>query len=153
MKNILRDIFKQKVAIVGIGNIMKGDDGFGPALVEKLNGKIKAACIDVGSTPENYVSTIVKQNPDVILLVDAMHLDLDPGCYAVLKPDEVLKSGFTTHDISPRMFIEYLKTQTKADVYMLGVQPQTISLGDEMSGSVKRTLEELEALIKEIDNA
>jgi len=163
VKNILKDIFstkgtsasgrKQKVAIVGVGNIMRGDDGFGPALIERLNGKIKAVCIDVGSTPENYVGTIVKQNPDVILIVDIMHLDKAPGHYEVLKPEEVLKSGLTTHDISPRMFIEYLKTQTKADVYMLGVQPQSISLGDQMSDSVKRSLEELEALIKEIDNA
>jgi len=79
-------------------------------------------------------------------------MDLDPGEYRVLKPEEILKSGFTTHDISPAMFIEYLKKRTKAKIYMLGAQPQNLSLGDEMSEAVKKTLDEIEGLIKRQSN-
>ena len=134
---------------MGIGNPLRGDDGFGPALVERLQGKVKAVCIDAGNSPESYAGKITKENPDTILFIDAVHLDLPPGQYQILKPEEILKSGFTTHDISPRVFIEYLKSQTKADIYMLGVQPKDITLGDGMSKSVKKTLEEIEKLIME----
>ena len=72
----LEDVFKGKVVIVGIGNTMKGDDGFGPALVERLSPKVKAVCIDAGSAPENYTGKIVKEKPDTILIVDALHLGL-----------------------------------------------------------------------------
>lgn len=183
MQNIFKDILKGKVVIVGIGNVMKGDDGFGPALIEKLTGRVQAVCIDAGSSPENYTGKITKEKPDTVLLVDAVHLDLTPGQYQVLKPNEILKSGFTTHDISPKMFIEYLENQLKADlsteakhlsdeaehnkhsaksdnkylakvdIYMLGVQPENIALGDEMSNSVKKTLDEITVLIKETINA
>lgn len=153
MQNIFSNIFEGKTVIVGIGNIMKGDDGFGPALIKRLDGKIKAVCIDAGSAPENYTGAISKQNPDTILLVDAVHLDLAPGQYEILKPQDILKSGFTTHDISPRMFIEYLESQTKARIFLLGIQPQNISLGDEMSDNVKKALAEIESLIKETINA
>ena len=153
LQNPFQNIFKGKTVIVGIGNIIKGDDGFGPALIKKLDGKIKAVCIDAGLTPENYAGRITKQNPDTILLVDAVHLDLPGGRYEILKPEDILKSGFTTHDISPRMFIEYLESQTRARIFLLGVQPQNISLGDEMSDSVKMALEEIESLIKETINA
>ena len=33
---MLKDILKGKVVIVGIGNTLKGDDGFGPAVIEQL---------------------------------------------------------------------------------------------------------------------
>jgi hydrogenase 3 maturation protease len=153
MKTTLRNILKEKAVIVGIGNIMKGDDGLGPELVKRLDGKVKAACIDGGSVPENYTKSIAKENPDTILLVDALDLGLAPGRYEVLEPEDILKSGFTTHDISPRLFIEYLENTTKAKIFLLGVQPENISLGDEMSDSVKRALDEIENLIKGLDNA
>ena len=132
MKTIFMYILKGKVVIVGIGNIMKGDDGFGPELIKRLKGKIKAVCIDAGPAPENYTKTIAKESPDTILLVDAADLHLPSGRYEILKREDILKSGFTTHDISPRMFIEYLESQTGAKIFLLGVQPQNISLGDEL---------------------
>ena len=152
MQNIFKNILKGKTVIVGIGNTMKGDDGFGPALTQKLDGIVKAVCIDSGTAPENYVGSIARENPDTILLVDAVSMDLDPGEYRILKPEEILKSGFTTHDISPAMFIEYLRKRTKAKIYMLGAQPQNLSLGDEMSHSVKKALAEVHALIKRACN-
>ena len=153
MPPTIKDILKGKVVIIGIGNTLRGDDGFGPALVEKLTGKITAVCLDVGSAPENYTGKIVKEKPDTILLVDALHLGLAPGKYEILKKDQILKSGFSTHDVSPHMFIDYLEKQTKADIYMLGVQPKNLSTGLEMSASVKAALEEISILIKETDNA
>jgi len=148
---------------VGIGNTLRGDDGFGPALIERLNQpqraesglkrKIKAVCLDAGSAPENFTGKIVKEKPDTILIVDALHLGLSPGEYEILKKDEIAKSGFSTHNISLHMFIEYLENQTKADIYLLGVQPKNISFGEEISDSVKKTLEGILKIVTEISNA
>ena len=146
--NILNNILNGKVVIVGIGNVMKVDDGFGPALIKRLKGSVKAVCIDAGTAPENYVGPIARQNPDTVLLVDAAHINSKPGDYAILKPHEILKSGLTTHDISPKVFIDYLRSEVKADIYMLGVQPERIRLGGEMSDNVKKTLKEVTKLIE-----
>ena len=135
--------------VVGIGNPLRGDDGFGPALIERLQGKVSMVCIDAGNAPENYLGRIVKEEPDTILLVDVAHLDLEPGQYRILQPDDILKCGLTTHDMSSRMLIEYLNNQTQADIFMLAVQPQNISLGEAMSERLNRTLDEIEMLIQE----
>jgi len=148
-----KNIFKGKTVIVGIGNTLRRDDGFGPALIKKLKGRVRALCLDAGMAPENYAGKITKEKPDTILLVDALHLDRAPGEYELLKKEDILSSGFSTHDLSPKMFIEYLENNTSAHIYMLGVQPKSVSFGEEMSNDVKKTLNEMAALICEAENA
>ena len=147
----VKDILKGKVVIVGVGNAMKGDDGLGSALVGKIKGKVDAVCIDAGTAPENYVGKIAEEKPDTVLLVDAAHLDGKPGQYEILESDNILKSGFTTHDISPKLFMEYLNSRTKAQIYMLGIQPENVSFGEGMSESVKNTVERLSQIILDIN--
>lgn len=149
MEKSLLPIMRGKTVIVGIGNPLRGDDGFGPALIGRLQGKTPLVCIDAGNAPENYLGRIAREEPDTILLVDAAHLDLEPGQYRILKPEEILKCGLTTHDMSSRMLIEFLQNQTQADIFMLAVQPQNISLGEAMSECLIKTLNEIEMLILE----
>ncbi|MFH0877430.1 MAG: hydrogenase 3 maturation endopeptidase HyCI [Candidatus Omnitrophota bacterium] len=150
MTNRFKEILKGKVVLVGIGNILRGDDGFGPALIERLKGKVRAVCLDASVTPENYVARIADENPDTVLLVDAVSLQQQPGEYELIGSSDIVQSGMTTHDISLRMFIEYLKGQTQANIYMLGVQPKNISIGDEISPPVQETLEVVEQILKEV---
>lgn len=150
MQKSFKAILKGKVVIIGIGNIMRGDDGLGPVLIEKLKGKVKAACIDSATAPENYTGKIAKENPDTILIVDAVHLELNPGEYNIIEKSEIEASGLTTHDISPKMFIDFLDSQTSADIYMLGIQPKNISFGDEISDEVKKGIDKIAELITEV---
>lgn len=150
MKNRFKDILKGKVVVVGIGNPMKGDDSFGPALIERLKDKTSMVCIDAGSTPESYAGKIIRERPDTILIVDAVHLGVSSGEYDILKSSEIERSGFTTHDISPRMFLEHLEKETGSDIYLLGVQPEDISFGAEMARDVKGALREIARLITEV---
>ena len=147
MNKIFKDILNGKVVVLGIGNTLKGDDAFGPALIERIKGSARAVCIDGGTAPENYLGKVVKEKPDTIIIVDAVHLDLKPGQYDILKKDDIVKCGFTTHDISPAMLIEYLEKETGADIYLLAVQPGNISFGAEMSNAVKNTIEEIRLMI------
>jgi len=149
MENIFLPILRGKTVIVGIGNSLRGDDGFGPALIEEIQGKVGCICIDAGSAPEKFLGVIVKEEPDTILLVDAADLDLEPGQYRILEPVDIVKCGLTTHDMSSRMLIEFLENQTKANILMLGVQLQHLSLGEAMSQCLTETLDEIQMLIQE----
>jgi len=140
-------LLKGNVVILGIGHPLRGDDALGPCLVKRLQGHMDALCIDAGSAPENYLGKIIKASPDVILLVDAVDFHQEPGYYKILGQEEILKTGFTTHDLSPRMLIEYLTTQTKAQIYLLGVQPKDLELGQELSWPIQKVLTELEGLL------
>lgn len=129
---------------------MKGDDGFGPALIQKLKQSDNMICIDAGPAPENYTGKIIKENPDTILILDAVHLGKNPGKYEILSPSEIVKSGFTTHDMSPSLFLDYLKNETNADIYLLGIQPANIEFGANMSDIVKTKIDKI---AKELNNA
>lgn len=153
MANILIPIMRGKRVVVGIGNPLRGDDGFGPSLIAKLQESCKGIFIDAGFSPENHLGRILKEEPDTILLVDVAHLDLRPGEYRILKPQDMLKCGLTTHEMSTRMLIDFLEKETKADIFMLGVQPQTLALGQAMSEPLSATLNEVEKLINEAMHA
>ncbi|MGE0823024.1 MAG: hydrogenase 3 maturation endopeptidase HyCI [Candidatus Binatia bacterium] len=150
MENILQPLLRGRVVIVGIGNPLRGDDGFGPALIAHIQGKVPMFCIDAGNAPENYIGRIVREQPDTILLVDVAHLDLAPGQYCILRPADIAKSGFSTHDISSRMLIEFLENEVRANILLLGVQPQDVSLGEGMSAQVLKTLDEIERFLLEV---
>ena len=128
---------------------MKGDDGAGPVIIEKIRGKVNRLCIDAGTAPENYLGKITKEKPDTVLFVDAADIGGEPGEYSILKKEEILKTGLTTHDLSPRMLIDYLDAETKAEVYLLGIQPLRINFGEDMSDEVKKTIIEIVELMKE----
>jgi hydrogenase 3 maturation protease len=149
MENIFLPILRGKTVIVGIGNSLRGDDGFGSALIEQIQGKVGFICIDAGSAPEKFLGVIVREEPDTILFVDAADLDLEPGQYRILEPADIVKCGLTTHDMSSRMLIEFLENQTKANILMLGVQPQHLLLGEAMSPPLTETLDEIQMLIQE----
>jgi len=148
MDNLFKKILNGKIVVIGIGNILRGDDGFGPELIKKIQGKVNAVCIDAGTTPESYAGKVIKAKPDTVLIIDVADICAVPGEFRILKKEEIYKSGFTTHDISPRMFIDYLAEQTKADIYMLAIQPERIGIGDDMSSIVLNTLKETESILK-----
>ena len=146
--NKLNSLLKGKVVILGMGNVLRGDDGLGPALIARLKGRINAVCLNAGSAPENYLGKIVKQNPDVILIVDALHLGKAPGEYQLLESGNILNCGLTTHDISAKMLIEYLGKETGAKIQLLGVQPKNLAFGEQFSQEVKTSLDALTDIIR-----
>ncbi len=141
-----------KIVIVGVGNIMRRDDGLGPVLVNMIKDKTDAVCIDAAGNLENCLGVIIKHNPDRIIFVDALHMEKTAGDYEILQKQDILKRGFTTRNMSPATVIECLEKQTKADIYLLGIQPQNIFFGEELSSGVKRTLKELSGAIIKILN-
>jgi hydrogenase 3 maturation protease len=145
--NPIKRILKGKVVFLGIGNSLRHDDGLGPEIIVKLKTRIDAPCIDAGEVPENYFGKIVKENPDTVLIIDAVYLYQKPGDFRVLNRDEILNVGISTHDVSPSVFIRYLAEETGAEIYMLGVQPQNIQLGEGISEIVAHTLHVLEDMI------
>ncbi|MDD5292457.1 MAG: hydrogenase maturation peptidase HycI [Candidatus Omnitrophica bacterium] len=149
-KEQLSKILSGKVLIVGIGNSLRGDDSFGPALTERIEGKVKANCLDAGSSPENYIGKIIKLQPDVILLIDAVSMDKEAGYMRLIKADEIPQYGFSTHNVSPRLMIENIKEHIKAEIFMLGIQPKNLEFGSPLSEELHKKLLLLENTFIEI---
>lgn len=133
----LKGRVKGRVVILGIGNELRGDDGFGAYLAEELKGKIDAAVFNCGTALENYYNPVVKAKPDAIILLDIVAFEGPYGEIAVFEKDDILKVGLSTHNISPKVFIELLEQSVKADIIMIGVRPRTTAFGADISDEVR----------------
>ena len=141
---------KSKTIILGIGNSLKGDDGAGPALCERLKGKIGSEVIDAGTVPENYIQVIIKKNPQVLVIVDAVDFKASPGSIKVFRPEQLDSVIISTHTLSPRVFIDMIRSEIETDVYFVGIQPAQAKLAEPISPEVNEAIGLLEKILTEI---
>src|SRR4030043_1618805 len=79
------DIPNKKILILGCGNILFGDDGFGPYVAEELQKKYNlpenVGVINAGSSVRNILFDIAlsEKKPDKIIIVDAIVDANTPG--------------------------------------------------------------------------
>jgi len=142
-----------KEVILGIGNILKGDDGVGIYIAERFNKHLQhikhgskqdrfgetgeTIVIDCGTAPENYTSIIRRHNPDGLILVDAADMGLSPGSYRIIPPEEIKVMHVSTHSMPLSFFISYV-SEFCEDITLIGVQPDKMNLGTILSRAVRR---------------
>lgn len=145
LKTEIGNRVKGKVAIVAIGNILRGDDGLGPKFIEILKSRsVKANLFDCGTAPENYIFPILSTSCDTVVLVDAADMQIAPGCVQIFDLDKITNVSFSTHNPSPRLFTDLLKTgKDNLNIFVVSVQPKTTRLGDALSEEVLGGLEML----------
>jgi len=148
--NPFSSILKGKSVFVGIGNPLRGDDGIGPALIDRLKNKIPAPCINTETTPENYIGKITSTISDTIIFIDAMDMGSLPGSYCIVKAEELLESSISTHDIPLRFIVSLIQQHSKAECYILGIQPENRDLEFGLSLKAEETLQELESIICDV---
>lgn len=142
----LKGILKGKVVILCLGNMERGDDGAGPRLAAAIKEKICHDVIDAGTTPENYTGLITKLKPDTIIIVDAIHFEGRIGETRLFLGEDLRSGKISTHDVSPKLLIEYLKFSTNAEIYILGIKPGSNKFGEGLSKDVEDAVKKVSAL-------
>ena len=98
LKTSLENRIIGRVAVAGIGNIMRGDDGLGPKLIELLRArKVNVPLFDCGTAPENYIFPMLKTECDTLVLVDAANIGLAAGEAKIIGVDDIANVSFSTH--------------------------------------------------------
>ena len=135
-----------KVVILGIGNSLRSDDGIGSILAARIQDKIPYIVYDGSSSPENYLGKIIKDNPDTILLIDAVDFGGTAGEIRLLEGEDIQTVNFfSTHDASISLAISYLKNSLKsAGIFILAIQPKVLAFGDKLSPEIENALEKIE---------
>lgn len=123
--------YDKSVLILGCGNILLGDDGFGPAVAQYLqdNFTIPAdICVfDAGtSVREILFDTILSdKKPSKIVIVDAMDCSREPGEVFLLDIDslpEVKLDDFSMHQIPTSNLLRELRNHCAIEVIVIGCQ-------------------------------
>ena len=151
LKTDIKSRLKGVVTIIGVGNIMRGDDGCGPKLIESLKKKnISASLFDCGTVPENYIFPILATSCDTVILVDAADFGMSPGSIKVFSLNEVSGSGLSTHNFSLRLFTDLLTTgKDNLNIFVVSIQPKTIGLGESLSEEVLSGIDALAGIFAE----
>jgi hydrogenase 3 maturation protease len=136
----------ERKLFVGIGNILKSDDGIGVYIAKQIRERDKIKTLVVEVSIENYIGKINKISHDVLILIDAVDFQQEPGFFALLTPDEIMDYTATTHNISISKLLGFFRSP----VLILGIQPRSLALGENISESVKKQADIILAVINAI---
>jgi len=107
--------------------------------------------LDCGSTPENYIQPVARRNPTRILVVDCCNYGARPGEFRLFRREEVDRLSYgllSTHTLPLTLTIEMLSLETDATIELLGIQPEQIEFGEDLSEPVQRALPGVVELVR-----
>jgi len=140
---MLEELKGKRLAILGIGNRIRGDDAVGSLLAGELQSNENSLVIDCETVPENFLSKVTEFKPEVILLIDAVEFGAEPGSVKLIEIEDSGPGTVSTHKISVQQLGAVLKKETQARVYLLCIQPKNIEFDAEMSEEVKGAKERI----------
>lgn len=148
-----------KLVILGIGNDIRGDDGLGPYIINRLfdlkedaddndlNNDSGLYLINAGSVPENFTGSIKKINPSHILIIDASLMNMKPGEINIVSKENIVNLSVSTHSMSLKYLIKYLEScegvNNDFKILFVGIEPESMDLSFDLSDSVKETCDDL----------
>jgi hydrogenase maturation protease len=139
----------RRVVLVGAGNVLEGDDGFGVRLARAVEargagGEPRLCAIDAGISPERWVGQAVRAGAEVLILADAVDFDGAPGELLLASAEELQARPLSasTHRVPLSVLAQYAEG-LGASAFVLGVQPASLRPGAELSPVVAATLDAL----------
>lgn len=142
----------RRIAVIGVGNRLWGDDGAGPELLKRLmeewalpetpsSVQGQFFFIDAGEFPEDWLIRVADLKPDVILVIDALELHAEPGSTAVLEPEALPEAVcYSTHRLPLRTLLR-LWEERGSKAYVLGIQPKDVVFREGLSPEVKISID------------
>ena len=120
-----------KTLILGCGNVLLGDDGFGPLVAEELQKNYNlpedVCVINAGSRARNILFdvTLSEKKPDKIIIVDAIDDARNAGEIFELPVDKIPErkiDDFSMHQIPTSNLLKELKEFCNIDVIVVVCQ-------------------------------
>jgi len=137
--------------VVCLGNPLAGDDAAGSLVAEEL-ARMGWRDVEVcGSELSPVLSRL--EEIETLVVVDAVDWGAPPGEFFVRKLDEVEDlSGRISHGISPLALLMVFREATgkPEEVYVVGIQPLRVELGEPPSEEVRRSAKRVASEILKI---
>jgi coenzyme F420 hydrogenase subunit delta len=156
--DILPEHCVKSVVVLGCGNVLLGDDGFGPAVAERLaSGEIPvwSTVIDAGTAVRELLfdMALSDQRPERIVVVDAVDAGRKPGEVFEIPLEEIPEAkvtDFSPHQAPTSNLLRELRDHCDVEVTVLVCQvsciPREVQVG--LSPAVKRAVERMARLVR-----
>jgi hydrogenase 3 maturation protease len=134
---------EKRLLFVGIGNLLKSDDGVGVYISRKIKSRGNLSSLTVETGIENYIGKINSLAPEILVLIDCVDLKSSPGTFKLLELSQIQDLTFTTHNISLRRLSDFFEMP----VSILAIQPEKVDFGENISYLVKDMADKIINLI------
>ena len=144
---IIEDIphyFAKEILVLGCGNILYGDDGFGPAVADDLNLNYEipgnAAILNLGLSTRGFMFDLLlnEKHPRRIVIADAMTCDnRRPGDVFEVPLDGIIREkvdDFSLHQGPTSNLLKELRDFCGVDIVIVACQP--FNIPKEMEGGL-----------------
>jgi hydrogenase 3 maturation protease len=138
-----------RIAIVGIGNKAHGDQAAGILVAQALQRREFAAdagrvlVVEACRAPENFAVELRNFKPQVIILIDAVQMELPAGEIAWIPWETATGLSSHPHNLPLTMLARYLMLEFGCSVHLLGIQPAQNDANVPISKAVQAAVDEL----------
>ncbi len=135
MQNDIPEIYQKRTLVLGVGNILFGDDGFGPEAIHFLEENYQipdhVAILDAGTGVRGILFTIAlsEKKPERIVVIDACDCNQKPGkifTIPIKKIPEKKIDDFSMHQLPTSNLLRELQDLANVEVILLAAQPEFI---------------------------
>lgn len=144
----------KQVTVLGIGNILLQDEGFGVRVVEELHRRYcfpnDVQVLDGGTLGMELLRFVAGTSK--LLVIDAIGGGQAPGTFYRFTGDEVntyFQDKVSMHELGIKDVLMALELLDKRidEVVIIGVEPQTLELGLELTATVAGKVDETVAAV------
>jgi hydrogenase 3 maturation protease len=138
----LRTIGIQKLAIVGVGNSLRGDDFAGSFVAKRLADRLSDGArpllvLDAENSPENVVRRVRDFGAETLVFIDATIMGSPPGTVKLMDLQKTEHPYFSTHNV-PLKLLANMMGEVKRS-FLIGIEPKSTEFGEKMSEEVRRS--------------
>jgi hydrogenase maturation protease len=130
-----------RICIIGIGNVLLGDDGFGPLVVELFRCQYdcppNVEILDLGTPGLDLTPYLL--DAELVIIADAIHADEKPGTLCIYTEADLTEHRaqlhLTTHEPGVLESLRQLKlvSHGPSELIIVGVVPESCNQGDSFS--------------------
>lgn len=143
----------KKYAVIGIGNILRKDDGVGVHVIKELEKQLDNSfveLVDGGTSTLDMLNYFLDY--EKVVVIDCLRAGYEPGTIYKIKPEEIKdynKENLSIHDVQILDVVKIANMFGKhPQVMIFGVEPKEISFDLEISDTIKNKIPEVVNLVK-----
>jgi hydrogenase 3 maturation protease len=140
----------KKIALLGVGNDLRTDDGLGLFIIEGLK-HIEGPNLmieNVGSVPEAFARPLADFGVERVVMVDAADMLKPPGHIELVTKERIGGIALSTHRMPLSILMQHLENQTGGRTILLAIQPKSIQFGEGITPEIQDTAEKIISTLK-----
>ena len=147
---------KNSVCVIGLGNILLQDDAVGVRAIEAIKKSYRLDpqidLLDGGTAGLDLLPVI--EGYEKVLFIDAVDAGEAPGTIVIVEgnavPSFLAAQGSVHHvGLSDLLFAARMAGSLPAEICLIGIQPESVAIGLEMTDMLKKRLHLLSTTVVE----